>query len=127
MAQLADMHRINRLIQICLDIADYYDKKARDSYRDDMLDDIGLGVRSLPSYLREGAKAIITMQTDYYRTEEMALYYKEQYEAQKAFMSDIFGDDEAENLYDEDKAKIKAFVKTLFEDISDETNESTKG
>ena len=30
MAQLANMHQINRLIEICLDIADYYDKKARD-------------------------------------------------------------------------------------------------
>lgn len=120
MAQLANMHQINRLIQICLDIADYYDKKARNDYKDDMTDSIGLGVRSLPSYLREGAKAIITMQTDYYRTEEMELQYKEQYEEQKAYMADIFGDDEAENLYDEDKAKIKAFVKTLFDDIPNE-------
>ena len=119
MAQLANMHQINRLIEICLDIADYYDKKARDDYKDDMADSIGLGVRSLPSYLREGAKAIITMQTDYYRTEEMELHYKEQYEEQKEYMSDIFGDDEAENLYPEDKAKIKAFVKTLFDDIDE--------
>ena len=120
MAQLANMHQIDRLIQICLDIADYYDKKARNDYKDDMTDSIGLGVCSLPSYLREGAKAIITMQTDYYRTEEMELHYKEQYEEQKAYMADIFGDDEAENLYDEDKAKIKAFVKTLFDDIPNE-------
>ena len=119
MAQLANMHQINRLIEICLDIADYYDKKARDDYKDDMTDSIGLGVRSLPSYLREGAKAIITMQTDYYRTEEMELHYKERYEEQKEYMSDIFGDDEAENLYPEDKAKIKAFVKTLFDDIDE--------
>ena len=119
MAQLANMHQINRLIEICLDIADYYDKKARDGYKDDMTDSIGLGVRSLPSYLREGAKAIITMQTDYYRTEEMELHYKERYEEQKEYMSDIFGEDEAENLYPEDKAKIKAFVKTLFDDIDE--------
>ena len=36
MAQLANMHQINRLVQICLDIADYYDKKARNDYKDDI-------------------------------------------------------------------------------------------
>ena len=120
MAQLANIHSINRLIEICLDIADYYDKLARNDYKDEMVDSIGLGVRSLPAYLREGVKAIITLQTDYYRTEEMEISYKEQYEEQKAFMIDIFGEEETESLYDEDKAKIKAFVATLCDEDKEE-------
>ena len=120
MAQLANIHSINRLIEICLNIADYYDKLARNDYKDEMVDSIGLGVRSLPAYLREGVKSIITLQTDYYRTEEMEISYKEQCEEQKAYMIDIFGEEEPESLYDEDKAKIKAFVATLFDEDKEE-------
>ena len=61
--------KLNRFVQICLDIAEYYDtlgEKADSVLEDNMLKELGLGYRALSGYLRAGVKEVIDLQDDYH-------------------------------------------------------------
>lgn len=61
--------KLNRFMQICLDIAEYYDTIGEESdyvLEDKMLKELGLGYRALSGYLRAGVKEVIDLQDDYH-------------------------------------------------------------
>ena len=58
-------NNLHRFLEICLDIAEYYDKKAENNdyiFDDDMLKQLGLGYRSLTGYIRDGVKEVIELE-----------------------------------------------------------------
>ena len=61
--------KLNRFVQICLDIAEYYDtigEEADPVLEDKMLKELGLGYRAFTGYLRQGVKEVIDLQNDYH-------------------------------------------------------------
>ena len=71
---------INRFLAICLDIAEYYDRKGENSVNhlvdDEMLKAIGMGYRAFSGYMRNGVSEVITLQGDLH-TERERLYYSD--------------------------------------------------
>lgn len=66
--------RINRFLQICLDIAEYYDTKCEENdfcFNDDLIKDLGLGCKALSGYMRNGAKEVIELQANYHTRKEL--------------------------------------------------------
>lgn len=60
---------LNRFIQICLDMADYYDNKMEIEDRfmgDEMLQSLGLGYRAFTAYMRSGIKDLLNLKSIYY-------------------------------------------------------------
>ena len=67
------INRINRFLQICLDIAEYYDTKCEENdfcFNDDLIKDLGLGCKALSGYMRNGVKEIIELQANYHTQKE---------------------------------------------------------
>ena len=117
---------INRLCQICLDIAEYYDSKGDEEkkfLRDDMIDSIGLGYRALTAYLRKGVQEVVTLQGNYHSAREKANYEKSIQESQREYLLDVFGDDEPYSINDRDKQRIKDFVQSIFKEWEEEEKE----
>ena len=113
------MNYLNNFLKVCLDIADYYDKKGceDDSFVDDGLTkNIGLGYRALTSYLRKGVQEVITLKSDYYKACEQRNLEKSIQESQKDFLLDVFGDEEPYSINDKDKQRIKEFVQSIFDE-----------
>lgn len=119
---------LNRFIQICLDVADYYDNMMEledppDRFTGDkMLDSIGLGYRAFTSYLRCGVKDLLNLKSIYYESRERENYFEQACEEKEKFMMDIFGEEDVEELTPELKAKIKVFVRTILE-VDEEESE----
>lgn len=117
---------LNRFIQICLDVADYYDNMMEledppDRFAGDkMLDSIGLGYRAFTSYLRCGVKDLLNLKSIYYEARERENYFEQACREKDEFMWDIFGEENVEELTPELKAKIKAFVRELLYDDEEE-------
>ena len=113
---------LNRFIQICLDVADYYDNMMEledppDRFTGDkLLDSIGLGYRAFTNYLRCGVKNLLNLKSIYYEARERENYFEQACKEKEKFMMDIFGEENVEELTPELKAKIKNFVQTLLED-----------
>lgn len=65
--------RLNRFLQICLDIAEYYDTKCEENdfcFNDDLIKDLGLGCKALSGYMRNGVKEVIELQANYHTQKE---------------------------------------------------------
>lgn len=62
-------NNINKLIAICLDIAEHVDEKGE---KNDftLADDLGIGFRALSRCLRSGVKAVIDLQASYHSAQE---------------------------------------------------------
>ena len=104
--------KINRFIQICLDLADIAD---RDRNKIPYLEDLRIGCRALSSYIRQGVKDIIDLEHDYYNMAEKAERAAESEDDIRALLDDIFGEADVDCLGEGDKAAIRGFVKKLLE------------
>ena len=65
--------KLNRFVQICLDIAEYYDtmgEEADSVLEDKMLKELGLGYRALTGYLRNGVKEVIELEDNKHTLKE---------------------------------------------------------
>ena len=63
------MNDLHRFLKICLDIAEYYDRKGEidtDFLGDEMTDKIGLGYRALTGYIRKGVQEVISLEGNYH-------------------------------------------------------------
>lgn len=107
---------LNRLAEICLNLASITDRKAElgDQYR--YLDDLGMGYRAFGSYLRSGVKAIADIQEMYACAKETTTIIKAGNEETKKFLNNILGDRNIYEVSNEEKKKIKAFIQELEEE-----------
>lgn len=108
-----DWKKLNRFLQICLDIAEWYDRKGeeeRNFFGNEMTKSIGLGYKAMTGYLRTGVKEVIDIQSKYHTAQEKAYYAKSNEKDKRNFLIEIFGEEEPETLNDEIKAKIKNAV-----------------
>lgn len=76
-------NNLNRFLEICLDIAEYYDSKCEENnffFEDDLTKATGLGCKALSGYLREGVKSVVELQGNYHtqkeRTHSASFYIK---------------------------------------------------
>lgn len=71
---------INRFLAICLDVAEYYDRKGEKENHfitdDEMLKTLGLGYRAFSGYIRNGVSEVITLQGDLH-TERERLHFSD--------------------------------------------------
>lgn len=107
---------INKLVELSLRIANYVDEHGRNGDTD-LGDELGLGYRTLSSYLRDGVKAIVEIQEDYQIAMERRELAEINEEEIRDFLTEIFGDEEPETLNDEYKRKIKEFVGTILNEM----------
>ena len=122
------INKVNRLIQICLDIADCVDEAGQEEDALEKvnrltLDNVNLGYRALSLYLREGIKAVIDLKADYYKALERAKHAKESEKAAGEFLQDVFGDSDIDCINDADKARIRQFVRGIMEEWEKEDDE----
>ena len=119
--------KTNRLIKICLDLANVLDDAGNRSpdfanptpefQRVQWLSkQLGLGYRALSDYLRKGSIEIIKLQSDYHRAVENMQLARMSRERMEDFQEQIFGDRNAECFNDEIKSKIREAVKRIDEE-----------
>lgn len=110
---------VNKLIKICLDIAELVDTKGDDDpewFGGDFSKEIGLGYRALSGYLRSGAKAVIDIQRDYHTARERLNFAEREAEDCREYMEELFGDPEPQSINEEDKKRIKDFVASIMKE-----------
>lgn len=110
---MEDWKRLNRFLQICLNIAEWYDNRGeedRNWFGDEITKAIGLGYKAMTGYLRTGVKGVIELQSKYHAMNEEAYYARSNEQDMRDFLIEIFGEEEPETLNDEIKAKIKNAV-----------------
>lgn len=120
---MTDWKKLNRFLQICLDIAEWYDSKGdedHDFFGDEMTKAIGLGYKAMTGYLRTGVREVVEMQGELHSAKERRWYAESSERSMRDYLTEIFGDEEPETLSDEITAKIKAFVNGLLEEEVDE-------
>lgn len=115
----------NKLIEICLNIADYYDEKLKeDGFLDDeMTKFLGLGFRALTTYLRSGARDFIKLKSEYYRECERAKFARASEKEIREYVTNLFGDSEPETLSDEYQQRIKNCVQEILDEIDGKMEE----
>ncbi len=115
---------IYRLISIIIELADKIDDNFEFwEFTVNQTLEIGLGCRALSSYLRRGAKDIITLQEDYQRAKEKEIYSRADAESCRKLLEDIFGDTDADEIIlDEWKPKFRM----LYEELSNNELEDIK-
>lgn len=109
------MVKTNRLIRVCLDMADSLDEACASDEAAKQVNEFTMkyakvGYRALTSYLREGIKAIIDLKREYYRAIENVKFAKQSEKYAGEFLEDIFGDSDIDCINDTDKARIRQFV-----------------
>lgn len=102
--------KVNRLINIMIDLADIADAGKGDF---PYLDSLGMGCRALSGYIRQGVKDIIDLEHDYYNQINRTEYAESAKKEMDEFLYDIFGEEEAYTLNDDHKQKIREFVRGL--------------
>lgn len=110
---------INRLLKVCLDIAEWVDDKSdtdKNWYGGELCDDIGLGCRALSGYLRSGIRAVMELQEKYHRANERRNLAEISEKEMRDFLQDVFGDEEPHTINDKDKARIRDFVQNLMKE-----------
>ena len=115
---MEDWKKLNRFLQVCLDIAEWYDRKGDENHNffgDEMTRAIGLGYKAMTGYLRTGVKKVIELQGKYHAANDKAHYAKSNEQDMRDFLIEIFGEEEPETLNDEIKAKIKNAVHEILE------------
>lgn len=121
---------LNHMLKICLNIADYYDNKGdtdEDFLDDGLTRELGLGYRSLTSYLRKGVQEVISLQMNYHSACAQRNFEKSIQESQKEYLLDVFGDEEPYSINDKDKQRIKEFVQSIFaewDEVPEDGNDS---
>lgn len=116
--------KINRFIQICLDIADVVDEQGKEC-NNFCIDNLGCGYKVISGYLRRGVQEVIELQSSYHHIKEMKEFAEYSEKEARAVLLDIFGDEELDSLNDDDYTKIKAFCAELrkkWEDDDEEEN-----
>lgn len=108
-------NRVNKLIEICLNIADLVDEQGENNDFT-FADSLGLGYRALSGYLRSGVKDIIELQASYRSANERAILAEIGEKDIQGFVEEVFGDPEPQTINDKDKARIKEFVQRLMEE-----------
>lgn len=120
---MTDWKKLNRFLQICLDIAEWYDRKGEEDpnwHGGEMTKCIGLGYKAMTGYLRTGVAEVIKLQGELHSAKERRQYAESNERSMRDYLTEIFGDEEPETLSDEITAKIKAFVNGLLEEEVDE-------
>ncbi len=120
---------VNRLVKVCLDIAEYIDKKTdqdKQYFGGEMCEEIGLGCRALTAYLRKGAVAVIDLQRDYHWAMERKNASEMSEKICRDFLEDVFGDKEIDTINDSDKERIKEFVRGIMKEWEDEWEKEEK-
>lgn len=115
---MAEWKKLNRFLQLCLDIAERYDNKGDENHNwfgDDLTKDLGLGYRAMTGYLRNGVAEVIKLQGEIHSTRERIYFSKLDTDNMRSFLIDIFGDEEPESLNDEIKVKIRKAVHEILE------------
>lgn len=103
-----DWKKINRFLQVCLDIAEWHDKKGeedRDWQGGEMTEGIGLGYKAMTSYLRNGVQEVVKLQDKYHTTKERQLWVESNAKSKIEFLAELFGEEDPEEF--SDKVKIK--------------------
>ena len=108
---------INRLSQLCLNIANLCDRAAElDGIKEYISDNLGLGYRALSVYLRKGVKSMIDFQDMYSTSVEKKNIAELGEQSARDFMTDIFGDEDIDSINDKDKVRIRDFVQQIYKE-----------
>ena len=118
-------NKLNRFLQICLDIAEWVDNKGDADkvwYGNDMIKDIGLGYRALTGYLRTGVTEVISLQSKYHTAVEKYNLELVRREEQADFLQEVFADREPYTINDKDKERIRSFCESIFKEWDEREN-----
>ena len=116
---MEDWKKLNRFLQICLDIAEWHDKRGDEDhywYGGELVKDIGLGYKALTGYLREGVKIVINLQGKCHYAEERRWIAESSEQDKQEFMREVFGEDEPETWNDEIKDKFKKAAREIIDE-----------
>jgi len=106
---------INRLSQLCLNIANLCDRAAEvDGIKEYISENLGLGYRALSVDLRRGVKSMIDFQDMYSSAVEKKNLAECGEQSARDFMIDIFGDEDIDAINDKDKSCIRDFVQQIY-------------
>jgi hypothetical protein len=115
---MKDWKKLNKFLQICLDIAEWYDNRGeedRDWFGGEMTEGIGLGYKAMTGYLRTGVAEVIKLQGELHSAKERRWYAESSERNMRDYLTEIFGDEEPETLSNEITAKIKNAVHEILE------------
>ncbi len=120
-----DRDYTNRLIEVCLNIADYYDEKLKEDgfLGDELTEYLGLWFRSLTTYLRSGARDFIKLKREYYWECERAKFARSSEKEVREYVTSLFGDSEPETLSDKYQQRIKNCVQEILDEIDEGAGE----
>lgn len=107
---MEDWKKINRFLQICLDIAEWYDKKGEEDngwQGDEMTGGIGLGYKAMTSYLRNGVQEVVKLQDKYHTTKERQRWAEASIKSKAEFLMELFGEEDPEEFSDKVKSRFR--------------------
>ena len=110
--------RINKLLELCLRIADWNDRSVEEQgeygFDSPLSKELGLGYLALSGYLREGVKEVINLQSALSDSRNKENIAKLGQESAEDFLEDIFGDRDIESINEKDKERVRAFVAEIY-------------
>lgn len=107
--------RMNRMLELCLNIANLIDEWGHDGNLAERLitDELGLGYRALSNTLREGVKETVDLQARYRGAIETADLAKYGEKCARDFLEDVFGDREIDSINESDKEQFRELSKQI--------------
>jgi hypothetical protein len=118
-------YRRNRMLELCLNIADLIDEWGHEENPAVRLitDELGLGYRALSASLRDGVKEAVDLQARYRRAIENADLAKCGEKYARDFLEDVFGDRDIDSINDSDKERFRELYKKIQKEWDEQDGE----